>query len=62
MKKNNEFILSLDIGGANTKFSLLFLDFEKYIEETEEEDRHFYTLPLFQQTGEDTHERELVWL
>lgn len=42
MKTNNEFILSLDIGGANTKFSLLFLDFEKYIEETEEEDRHFY--------------------
>ena len=42
MKNNYEFILSLDIGGANTKLSLLFLDFGKYLEETEEEDRHFY--------------------
>jgi len=36
--KPYNYILSLDIGGANTKISLLYIDYSKYIEESDEEE------------------------
>ncbi|MHA1728284.1 MAG: hydantoinase/oxoprolinase family protein [Promethearchaeota archaeon] len=42
MKENSEFVLSLDIGGANTKVSLLFLDFNRYLETTEPQNIGYY--------------------
>ncbi|MHA1820670.1 MAG: hydantoinase/oxoprolinase family protein [Promethearchaeota archaeon] len=42
MKRNSEFVLSLDIGGANTKISLLFMDLDEYAANYEEDEKWHY--------------------
>jgi probable H4MPT-linked C1 transfer pathway protein len=42
MNEKFEFILSLDIGGANTKYSLIFLDIQNYLENSNSSDAKSY--------------------